>query len=631
MGLPGLFLLQEAADGNCSEDLRYAAKTHRKAVPGRANSACETGECIGTNACGHDADNGRLRPIRHEQAQHSIAAPSRTIWEQPRRLPPTLQGPSSPLVGTLATVIPLIPAGIGATGGWGSLKAFKRAAPMSYLKNFRHDIFFSYAHGPESDVSVSAEEGRYLQRWTQHLAKDVVQHINFYLQQKDPKALIKGWIDRSLIRTLPVDTTLKNEVQSSAIFFCVMTNYYLASSYCLSEIDWFKDTYADEGENKQRIFVVRATRTSRDRWPHALTSSSGSTVDGYKFYENTEADQEFFDPFGWPVPQLSDDKYWKAVRAIALDAAKMLWALKKAENTVHVIAASSPAGQKIFLGYMHDTLSTEREEIRGKLQELGFSVVPDAGNDPYDRASLDNALASIGECRAAVLVANEYCGRWPHTEPGGFVSYQVNAFRKANIPAHLWIKVQEIEHAQTEDYQNYLRRLLQEGGLHFSNVLEFCHSFAQIRSSIAGIEFAVLVTNRPSDEKQYTEFQEAVTSAISESGRLILTSNLSSSSEPIKLIDLESCLNDADTLAIICFDQKWGWASRLMGQLRQLRRNKNNKRRQLFVTGPVVSQPLSLDARTLSFDTIEGAQVALPALKNIICQKLLTPVAGGNS
>jgi hypothetical protein len=568
---------------------------------------------------------------------------------------------------------------------------------MGYLDNFEHDIFFSYAHGPESNVSVSPEDDRYLQRWTQRLAHDVVQYIHFYLRQKDTTAEVRGWIDRSLARTETVDKTLEDQVRNSGLFFCVMTNFYLASPYCIKEIEWFKDTYADEGDNRQRIFVIRATRTERKDWPKALKAPGGSTVGGYKFYENTEANQEFFDPFGWPVPQPGDQKYWQAVRNVALDAAKKLWALKKAERGDPDVAASpigpdtslavvspagpevgspvnlaatspvnpaatspvdpaagspvdpaatspinpaatspvspaatspvSPGSQKIFLGLMHDTLFKVRDDIRSKLRELGFSVVPDLENEPYDQTSLDKQLASLGECQAAVLVANEYCGRWPQNEPGGFVSYQLDAFQRAKVPVHSWIHVRDIERAQTADYKKYLEKLLSEGGMRFANVNEFCHSFAQIRGSIAGIEFALLVTNKPSEDKQYAEFQDAVTAAISDSGRLILTSNMSSTSEAIRLTDLDASLSTADTLAIICFDQKWAWASQLMAQLRQLRSGNNQKRHQLLVTGPVATQPLILDARTLSFETVDGAGVDLPALKTTISQKLLTPIA----
>jgi hypothetical protein len=499
---------------------------------------------------------------------------------------------------------------------------------MGFLKSFKHDIFFSYAHGPESDVSVSPEEERYLQRWTQLAAKHIVQFINFYLQQKQPGVMIEGWIDRSLERTLPVETTLEDEVKQSAIFFCVMTNYYLSSKYCLKEIEWFKDSFADEGNNVRRIFVVRATRTDRATWPKALKSSTGSTVDGYKFYENIEADQEFFDPFGWPVPLPTDQKYWKAVSAIAMDAAKRLWELKQAEQSRPFGAISSqsppPAGQKIFLGYMHDTLSQAREEVRSKLTELGFSVLPERGDEPYDKASLDAALVRLSECQAAVLIANEYCGRWPQAEAGGAVSYQLNFFRRAVIPTHVWLKIQNAEAAQTVEYRRYLEKLQLEGGKRFSSTSEFCRSFAQW-STLAGVDLAVLVTNKPSEADTYKNFQETIASALSDSGRLILTSNLSSGSESMKLSELESSLHDADTLMVVCFDQKWSWASQLMGQLRQLRNRKTALRHQLFVTGPIVTQPTTLDARTLSFETIDGANVDLPVLRGMIHQKISAP------
>jgi hypothetical protein len=508
---------------------------------------------------------------------------------------------------------------------------------VAYLSNFEHDIFISHAHGPENNLSILPdEETRFLQRWTQTLAHNITQLVDFYLKQVDARGGVSAWIDRRLEKTLPVGESLERHVKNSAVFVVIMSAFYLESRYCLDELRWFKDSSADEPPNQGRIFVVRVGRTDRNLWPQSLKSKSGSSVDGYQFYKKTEVDQQFFDPFGWPEAQVEDRDYWMQVKVIARDITKQLCELKNLEckesNHRDLIPdgsngslvrsriqlqrnqTSDQFSQKLFLAYMHDTLFTERARLRRKLTELGFSIVPEEQDDPVDAESLNVALEQLAGCDAAVLIANEYCGKWPRQEAAGFVGLQVRQFRERNIPLHVWVKIEDTKDIQTKEYASFLRSEWPDCGI-FSNLDEFCQNIAQIRSAFSGIEMALVLSNRPSDEDVYRTFQETIVSAISETGRLILTPDASPPMRHLTLTSLESNLKDVDTITLVCFDQRWEWISKMMIQLRQMKTGMR-KRYRLLVTGPKITVPMKVDCRFLNFETIDGASLDFLSLKS---------------
>ena len=497
---------------------------------------------------------------------------------------------------------------------------------MAYLSGFKNDIFFSYARGPEGGPSQKP-----LQRWTLAFYEHLIHRVDLYLPQIDPNAVkIKGWIDKSISSTTPVDQTLKQEVEGSALFVCVMSHFYLKSQYCMGEISTFKDNYADVGENRQRIFVVNVTQTIRETWPKALKMANGSGMPGYAFYQRTEVDQEFHRPFGYPDPQEVDPEYpmySKIIDQLARDIARKIWEMKQQEDaSAQKLVPKGAMGQKIFLGLAHDTLSGVRGQVRSRLESFGFTVLPDKVDDPVDQASLDGALTALPACDAAVLIANEYCGLWPKGEPGGLVSYQMKAFRAANKPCNMWLNLQGPDCAQTDAYRAYLLKLPSDAITRFADFEDFCLSVRQTRSfdgvAVAENAFAMIVSNRSSDQASYLDFQEAIKSTIGGTGRQMYVSNLRERSDLTRLKDLEAEMQVSDTLAIVCFDQNFPWASELMGQLRQMSRGDGRKRCQLLVTGPLASRPLSLDARSLDFETIDGSHLDVAALQEQLRQKL---------
>jgi hypothetical protein len=110
-----------------------AARPGKAIAAGLTKSTHETGEWIGTNAGHRGADNGRLFPVSHEQAQctnrccgsrNSLAAPGN------RSHRPTIRNGIGQRQcrhlfkfhgGNARDSHPLVVAGMGATSGWGSL------------------------------------------------------------------------------------------------------------------------------------------------------------------------------------------------------------------------------------------------------------------------------------------------------------------------------------------------------------------------------------------------------------------------------------------------------------------------------------------------------------------------------
>ena len=54
---------------------------------------------------------------------------------------------------------------------------------MSFLRDYSHDVFVSYAHGPEARGRYSGERHNLLSEWTRRFVDDLIAQIDFNLSQ----------------------------------------------------------------------------------------------------------------------------------------------------------------------------------------------------------------------------------------------------------------------------------------------------------------------------------------------------------------------------------------------------------------------------------------------------------------
>jgi hypothetical protein len=522
---------------------------------------------------------------------------------------------------------------------------------MSFLRDYSHDVFVSYAHGPEARGRYSGERHNLLSEWTRRFVDDLIAQIDFNLSQVesegDEKPHVKFFMDPDLESSGSFTESLRDKAQGSALLLVVMSPVYLKSSWCLSEIDWFASAAA--GENPElrcfsRIFVARILPTDHTTWPNGLKDEFGRSIWGHFFHSKNERDQQVV-PYGWPSPDKAVREYWSEIIRLAGEMTAKLRRLKEVERRsaskptteAKSVAVEPAVGRQVLLGYMHDTLIPVRAELRRELTKLGLQVLPPENDDAWDEPSLRQRLDTyLDQADVMALCANQYCGTWPRDQNGGFVSLQVQKAKERSIPCRLWLSWDRSLEPQTPEYRRFLLELNEKSKdsalgikLDHRNVAEFAQyvrdTVNQEEAEIpGGIEqLAVVCSNLRSKPEVYRRFYDAVMTAISETDRISILPSFENASGHIRLKDLENDINRADTIVVICFDQEWRWATNVMREIRQLLTSDAGKRVRLLIIGPQAKAGVSLDTRAFRFTTLDAHAMDEEHLRELLKEAIL--------
>jgi len=416
------------------------------------------------------------------------------------------------------------------------------------------------------------------------------------LGTKDQKRRVSIWMDPALDGNRPLREGLKAEIEQSALLLVVMSKFYLESSWCGEELKWF----SNHADSKDRVFVVKAFNTPIDQWPVAL-KPDGQPLLGFTFY-TTEHPDDLGKPLGWPQPDETDKAYWDAIWKLA-DA--MASQLKRIEWTMGGSASSQrdvesiPArvGRTLFLGYMHDSLYDLRSDLRVRLDKTGFKIVPPAGDDPVDEATVRSAFEKyLPASDAIVLIANQISELWPKGQDGGPLGLQFELAKQYRIPVHLWLQTTDLSTVRNQQYRSFLANVVANarGGsdilIHAADTDEFVRYISgkldtAPKPSKGAEQLAVLCSNAKAGQAKCDELQHTVTEALQEAqiSSIILGQD---DSGQIRLKPLEEEFSRADTVVVVlCFDQEWGWASSITKELGQTMGQQGAKTR-ILVTGP---------------------------------------------
>jgi hypothetical protein len=504
---------------------------------------------------------------------------------------------------------------------------------VTYLLNYQHDIFVSYAHGP---LHVGNEDP--LSKWSLRLKKDLYEEIMTSLGTKDPNRKLNIWMDESLAGNQPVTDTIKPAVERSALLVVIMSPYFFQGPWCTNEVRWFSEANSDRGGSKERIFVVRAIETDATAWPGTLRDSSGHQLTGYRFHPPAAELDEESRPHGWVE---RDSDYRRAVLRLASDITKQI-------KTLDTAPPPSPVERTVFLGFMHDTIET-RVELRERLIGAGLGVLPPESDDPVDETSLRKVLDKyLGRCQALVLMANEYGGLWPKDQPGGFIGLQIEKARQLDIPYHLWLQAGDLSKVRRPDYRQYLEALCQntEPSLRHEDLDSFVEHVVQglsgeTKPSGSGEleSTAVICSNRPDDgisDAAFTDITKEITDLVKtillETGRDNWEFNFSDArNDQIKMSSLDKRIRESDAVLVLCFDQKWDWGRPLLRQLSLLSHLRTGGKARLLVAGPRDTGGGLYDPRTLGFETIDVVNTDRERLKDRLRSAILSAVPAKNS
>jgi hypothetical protein len=254
-------------------------------------------------------------------------------------------------------------------------------------------------------------------------------------------------------------------------------------------------------------------------------------------------------------------------------------------------------GRTLFLGHMHDSLIDLRSDLRARLDKTGFKVVPPVEDDPVDETSLRAAYEQyLPAADAIVLVANQNSELWPKGQDGGPLGLQLQLAQQYRATAHLWLQAQDLSTVRNQQYRGFLANLEANARasadilIHARDVDDFVRYISAKLDTTpkprkGAEQFAVVCSNARAGELKYEEFQDIVVTALADTERSSIIADQESDSGQIRLMTLEDEISRADTVVVICFDQDWNWANKIILQLREVMGEQAAKTK-IFVMGP---------------------------------------------
>lgn len=223
----------------------------------------------------------------------------------------------------------------------------------------QQDIFISYAHVNNQPLP-GAEYG-----WVTTL----ITGLKVYLNQKFGR--VEGyslWMDYKLDGNKALTPEIIEKLQDSAVFLLILSPGYLASEWCMKELDAFLERH---GANSSRIFVVEFDRIENK--PAGLED-----LKGYQFWYKDHAEK--VRTMAIPEPRNDERDYYQTLDDLALQLNKQILDIRQRGNAHQqspIIANSEVEAKKsIYISPVHEGLAQKRAELIRYLEQQKFTVVP---------------------------------------------------------------------------------------------------------------------------------------------------------------------------------------------------------------------------------------------------------------
>jgi hypothetical protein len=329
---------------------------------------------------------------------------------------------------------------------------------MGYLSDCEHDIFVSYAHSDS------------LNDWSKRLVDDARKFVATGLGMRQAKD-VDLWMDYKISGNAPLTRQLRDKVEKSGVLLVLMSEWYLESSWCRDEVEWFFDAVRQKRSDRP-VFVVRVRATDSDLWPDVFKDERGHSLVGYDFVRDAE-DNNLGLPKGYPLPEHAPDgkEYYEALSKLASDIVAQMKALALRGARQPAPAPRLPEekvrGERVFLAAAPaEDVDDLRDELAGLLRAHGCAVVPEKNPLDVDQVH-EQASEWTLNCDKFVQVLGSVSGSWRHDE-AGFVMYQHELAKQNNKPIFVY-RAPSLETSQVKkrEYREFLERLDQDdtGGL----------------------------------------------------------------------------------------------------------------------------------------------------------------------
>ncbi|MDH5604283.1 MAG: DUF4062 domain-containing protein [Cyclobacteriaceae bacterium] len=281
------------------------------------------------------------------------------------------------------------------------------------------------------------------------------------------------------------DTLSGADFSDVAIFMPVLSDSFLASTFCLKTLDEYIK-HLEKSKN-QRLFKVLKTPVAIEDQPETLRN-----LLGYELYQmdlNTGRAGEFKDYFNTEATS----HYWMHIIDIAFDIHDTLMINEGKSTGVKAINST----RTIYLAETGTDLTVQRKIIKRELQRHGFKVFPDQ-NLPRNASDIEETIKKhLDRCNVSIHLIGSTYGAIPEGGDKSIVDMQTRlaANKAAELPPFeftrlIWITPNlrnahekqltfienvkrdsevsegaEILQTPLEDFKNIIREEVIEGGL----------------------------------------------------------------------------------------------------------------------------------------------------------------------
>ena len=264
---------------------------------------------------------------------------------------------------------------------------------MGFVHPAKTDLFVSYAH--VDDLPLEPERPG----WVTTLVNSLK---NLLAQRLGRGESISLWMDHQLPGDVELTPEIEGKLGEAAALLIVLSPAYLASTWCLKEMRFFRKAVRRVGGRVgARIFVVEYDPVER---PQEL-----SDLKGYRFWVKDPLGRSTR-TLGIPRPGPEDRGYFDQLYDLRHDLAEALTRLKAHPDDIPAPERAGD-GAVVFLAEVTDDLDDQREEVRRYLLQAGLAVVPE-GIYPRDSAAFRAAAeGDLTRARLFVQLLSELPGK----------------------------------------------------------------------------------------------------------------------------------------------------------------------------------------------------------------------------
>lgn len=249
---------------------------------------------------------------------------------------------------------------------------------MSYLANYKYDVFLSYAHIDNATTGIindSIPKG-----WVHRFYDE----LKLYLDKRIGRLGSVGiWWDSRLTGNERFNNEIADTIGQSALFVAITSQGYLASDYCKKELTTFgiKASSGSIGlavNNKLRIYNVLINNIDKTKW---LPEYQGTT--GYKVYRQLNP---LTDKLGFPA-EPETEIFQNCVKEVGNDIYDTLVMIRNQSVSPHLSDSQAQRPKpRVFFSKVADTLVSQKKQIIKELEANDIEVINVGFPPPYTKS-----------------------------------------------------------------------------------------------------------------------------------------------------------------------------------------------------------------------------------------------------